>query len=201
MSILIVGSSSSVIDLPRICQHSSKVYGVSSRKAIGLENYVHINIDWGNFSLPSLKIDLKSIQTLVFANGKWLPGRLKKFSHEKFNELYNSNCKSCYEILKQLVKLNLLHENCTIKILSSESVTKLDSSAPEYSLSKVLGETLIKEFCNAHNILVECKRFGFIEGSSMLRAFENRYGIIESKCSIDDVTFFILNKEKGNSAE
>ena len=192
MSVCIVGSSSSIINLPELCSSPSTFYGISSTKNFDSENFKHISINWSECLLPStVDIKSRSIENLVFANGLWLPGRIKKFSQEKFVKLYEANCQVTYNLLKQLKSQNLLHENCTVKLISSDSVTKLDYSAPEYSLSKALAETLISEFCRAHKIHFKCKRFGFVEGSTMLKQFEERYGILKSSCKVSDVTSFI----------
>ena len=80
MSVCIVGSSSSIINLPEICSSTNTVYGISSKKSFESENFKHISIDWSEGLLPShLEIKSRSIETLVFANGLWLPGRIKKF--------------------------------------------------------------------------------------------------------------------------
>jgi hypothetical protein len=194
MSVCIVGSSSSIINLPEICSSTNTVYGISSKKSFESENFKHISIDWSEGLLPShLEIKSRSIETLVFANGLWLPGRIKKFSQEKFVTLYEANCQVTYNLLKQLKSQDLLHENCTVKLISSDSVTKVDTSAPEYSLSKAMAESLISEFCKAQNINFKCQRFGFVEGSSMLKKFEERYGMLKSSCKVNDITSFIRN--------
>ena len=192
MSVCIVGSSSSIIDLPEICSSPNTFYGISSTKNFDSENFKHISIDWSEGLLPSnLDIKSRSIENLVFANGLWLPGRIKKFSQEKFIKLYEANCQVTYNVLKQLISQKLLHENCTVKLISSDSVTNVDPSAPEYSLSKAMAEALISEFCKAQNIHFKYKRFGFVEGSTMLKKFEERYGILKSSFKISDVTSFV----------
>lgn len=194
MSICIVGSSSSIINLTEICASKGTVYGISSKKSFDSDNFRHISIDWTNALLPS-SIDIRahSIENLVFANGIWLPGRIKKFSQEKFFKLYEANCQVTYSVLKQLKSKNLLHQSCTVKLISSNSVTQVDHSAPEYSMSKAMAETLISEFCEAQSLNFECKRFGFIQKSTMLEKFEERYGKSKSSCKVNDVTSFIRN--------